>query len=148
MLHIKLIMNTVHLYIENALKEPEVYQRDILRNIYGKLRGYTIFHKFNEQEHKILMELGNHEYMEKLKKTEVDFSVYAMSLLQELINDVPKQKRFINISDKKILQYKADMIKDMLRLKSRETTYDNVKEIVEQSRMTAKQFYHYTKENL
>ena len=145
-LHTKIILNTVHLYLENALK-TEVYQRDKLLNIYSKIQGYNIFHKFSVEQHKDLIALGEQEYMLKLKDVEVDFGVYGMELLTLLVGDVPKKDRFMNISDKKILDYKAGMVMDMIRLKDKDG-YDNVKDIISSSKMVAKQFYFHTKEKV
>ena len=145
-LHIKLIMNTVHLFIESALK-AEGYQRGKLLEIHSKITGYNVFHKFNQVEHEQLIELGKHEYMEELKAIEVDFGVYGMELLTILIKDVPKSERFMNISDKKIFEYEANRVKDMLNLKGSDR-YENVKAVVIDSKLTAQKFYAYTKDEI
>jgi len=147
-IHKNLCLHTVGLYLEEALK-GEPYQKDKLRYIKTKIQGFLVFHRFSKSEHDILIELGEQEFMKKIKQVEVDFSVYALELLALWYNDTEAKDRGINLSKEKVMEYKANLVKDMLGLRLRDSdNHKQVKKIVRESQLVAKQFYDYTKENL
>jgi len=142
----KLILHTADLYIERAL-ENECYQREALVVLRTRLMGYKTFHRFSPEEVKVVQELGEDPFMQKLKWIEVDFAVYAIFLLVEWTKEVDKKERpNFNFSDKRILKLHADTVKDMLNLKTRnKDEYDEVKSIIDQTKLTAKQYVQYCK---
>ena len=146
----KLIVHTTYLYLDEALKQDVCYQRDKLTNLKSKLAGLHIGYKFTDDEHRQLVEAGKTPEAERIKSIEIDFAVYAISLIGEYISQKDKKDRIVfNMSDKKVRDLQATLIKDMLSLKHRDDTrYSNTKEIVYKSRLAAKQYYHYFEENL
>lgn len=147
-LHKKLIIHTVAEYLHSAL-QGEPYQKDKLRAIKSKIDGYVIFHKFSPQEAKILIDLGKDEFMEQIKRKEVDFGVFGIELLSIFYDNVPTHERGINMSQKKVAEHKTKMIMDMLHLKKDDDKrHTEVKDIITNSRIVAKQFYTYTAEKL
>lgn len=146
----KLIVHTTYLYISEALKNEVCYQRDSLIEVKSKLAGLHIAYKFTDDEHKALVDAGSTEEAKRIKDKEIDFSIFAISLICEYIADKPKKERIqFNMSDAKINTLMACLVRDMLELKHRdESRYANTKEIVEHSKSTSKEFYQYFKDNL
>ena len=146
----KLIIHTAYLYLDEALKGDICYQKDKVRLVKSKLSGLSIGYKFTNEEHRRLVEVGNSDVAKRIKSVEIDFSVYATSLLYEYVTRKPKADRIrFNISDKKIKELRGEVIKDMLELKSRDSDkYEELKEVVDQSKRTAREFYLYFEENL
>ncbi len=144
MLHNKLTLLTVLEYLTTQLEQPDTYQREFIQRIKVALDGYLIFHRLSPEEAKTLTDLGNDTYMKKIREIEINYGLFAMELLV-----LHKDKLSINISKKKILQYKSNLIKDLLKLKYRnEESYAKVKAITDDSRITAKSYYHYTEGEL
>lgn len=146
----KLIVHTSFLYLQTALEDETCYQRDKVRVVKSKLSGLHVGYKFTGDEHKRLVEVGNTDTAKRIKSVKIDFSVYGVSLLYEYVTRKPKEERIrFNMSDEKIKQLRADMVKDMLELKWKNTAkYEETKKIVEQSKRTAKEFYMYFEEEL
>lgn len=142
----KIIIHTTESHLSKAIKEDnETYQRDKTLNILNKLSGYKVFHKFDEAEHKKLVELGKSDTLEAIKKIEIDYSVYAIYLLNEWIDNVPKRNRpMLNLSDNKIKELMASLVKDKLELKYRnKENYKKVSAIIHNSKMAAKRYFHF-----
>lgn len=141
----KLIIFTAEAYITGAVNDSRCYQREALLGILTNIKGYRAFHRFDKDQHKKIVELGKSETAEAIKSVEVDFSVYALELLNVWVDEIPKSNRpRFNLSDKRINATRAKLVKDMLQLKHRDAAeYEEVKKIVDQSRMTAKRFFHH-----
>lgn len=141
----KVVIFSCEAYIIEALKDKDVYQRDNLITILGKIRGYKVFHKFTKEENKMLAEIGKTDAVEKIKKIDVDFSIYAISLLREWIMNIDKKDRpDLNISDKRILKLRGKMGADRLALNTQDDEESSrIKEIINQSEEIAKQFFHH-----
>jgi len=146
----KVMLHTISSYLEKQVEDKETYERDFLVKILGALKAYQMLHRFDSNEAKMVAEIGEHEAMEKMKVIEIDFSIYSIELLQLFVDEIPKKQRpHLNIADKKIRALKANLIKDMLRLKFRDDeSYARVKEIVDQSRLVAKRYFFYMFEQL
>ena len=147
-MHNKLILHTVDMYLEKAL-ENDCYQKDNIRLLRSKILGYKTFHKFTKAESDEIIALGTHQYMVRLRERHVDYAVYALSLLAEWVERRDKKDRpALNISDKRMLEMKSNLIMDMLMLKKREPEiYNKVKDIIAESKMVAKMYVTYTEEN-
>jgi hypothetical protein len=81
-------------------------------------------------------------------EVQIDRTIFALEMLYIYVTDLPKNKRAnLNISDKKLLAAKGELIKDMLKLKQRsDLNYDRVKEIVDDSRIAAKKYFYFIKD--
>lgn len=140
----KIILFTIVEYLEKQMLDEESYQRDAMRKIVSSINGWKTFHRFSRAEAELVGKWGQTEAMTKLREVEVDYSIYALELLQLYVTLVPKKQRaHLGISDAKITMLKANLIKDMLRLKQRGGSYDRIKDITDQSRLVAKRFFHY-----
>ena len=141
----KIILFTVMEYLDKHTKTKSCYQRDKMIKILGAVKGYSVFHRFSKEEAEYITKLGKTDTMKNIKEIEVDYAVYALELLNIWIDIIPKKERpHLNYSDKRIKFLKAELIRDLLALKYKnEEEYSKVKEIVTQSRIVAKQFFHY-----
>lgn len=145
----KIILHTVEAYLQTAIdKDENTYQRDNLLNVLSKIKGYRIFHKFSKIEHKNLVELGKTEEMEYIKNIEVDFSVFSIHLLNIWIDEIEKKHRpTLNISDRKIKELLALLVKEKLSLKFRDKeAYDRVSEIIDTSKEASTLYFNYFKD--
>ena len=145
----KLIIHTSYEYIRHAL-DGGCYQEAGLRKVKNALTGLNVFYKFTPQEHKKLGQLGETETAINIRKVEIDYSVFAMSILNEYVTNTPKKDRIkFNVSDENIKSLMAKLVKDMLSLKLRnKEKYDDTKRIVEDSKQTAKRFYNFFENEL
>ncbi len=144
----KVTLFTVLEYIEKQRKEhKDMYHADELIKLSGAIKGYQTFHRFSREEALVVTELGKEPSMQKLKETEVDYAIYVIELLY-LWSKLPKAKRpHLNYSDAKIAKLKSNLVMDMLRTKDTEN-HAQVKEIIEQSRLVAKQFFGFFESRL
>jgi len=130
-------------YIDRQLQSDETYRADELRVILERLKAFKSFRRFNAEEAKELAKIGEQEAFQNIKKIEVDFSIYSLSLLYEWTKLTPKKQRpQLMISDAKITSLYSGLVIDMLRLKQRGTNYEKIKQIVDDSKLTAKKFIH------
>ncbi len=138
----KIVLFTVFEYLQKHCKDETVYQRDKLIEVVSKILSYRMFHKFSKEEAESSQELGSRPEFVKLAKQEVDYSLFAIELLNIWVDAIPKKKRpHLNMSDKRIKDLKANLVIDSLKLKQKNTeSYERVKAIVDDSRLTAKQF--------
>lgn len=145
----KVIIFTVLEYLEQQLLK-DTYRREELLSILSALRGYRTFHRFTQEESKLIVNIGNTEAVQRLKDIEVDFSIYSISMLNLWVDLIDKKKRpSLNISDKRIKKLHSNLIMDMLGLKQRdEGEYLRIKEIVSQSKQTAKMFVNLMEEGI
>ncbi len=142
-LHSILIHLTCLEYLITQL-EDETYNKDFVLRIKTLLNGYLVFHRLSDKEAEILTELGKDKYMINLREVQINYGLFAMELLV-----LHQNKLSINVSKKKILQYKSNLVMDMLKLKHRDDAmYSRVKSTVDDSRITAKSYYSYTEEML
>ena len=146
-LHNKLMLHTADLYLERAL-ENECYQREALLKLHTSILGYKVFHKFSTEESEEIQILGKDPFMMSLKGVDVDWACYAIFVLGEWIKVTPKKERpHINFSDKRIQLIQASIVKDMISLKVRnKIEYSKIKEIIDQTRITAKKYVQYSKD--
>ena len=138
----KAILFTILEYLEKATLAENAYERDKLLRLKSCISGYRAFHKFSREEALYLTELGKRKEMIRLRENEVDWAIYALELMYMYITTIHKKDRpHINFSDAKIKLLKAHLITDMLRLKQNNIeSYDRVKEIINDSRITAKMY--------
>ncbi len=143
-IHNKLISFTAMEYIKKELEEEHIYNKPFLQRLHVSLKGYLVFHRLSDEEAKVLAELGKQPTMVRLQKEEINYGLFALELLTLHLKHLT-----INISKRKIAQYKSNSIMDILSLKKRDPEmYTRVKSTVQDSRLTAKLMYHYTEEYL
>ena len=140
----KLILFTIEGYLDD-ISPYSTYNYEFMLKLRSAIRGYMTFHKLTPAEYKQIIALSDTEYMMKLRDVEVDRTLFALELLTMYISLVPKKQRAtLNISDKKLLHAKSELIMDMLKLKRKDdASYKRVKEIADDSRITAKGYYGY-----
>ena len=147
-LHEALILFTV---MESLGKEVNtgVSKDPLHRKIVGRLKAWSTMRRFSQEEAKHLIELGKDAYMEKLKETEISYTVYGLELLKQWVEDPRFAKRSIGVSKDKLKLGRAAFAVDMLKLKKRdEAQYKETKKIIDDSVLTAKKFYSFTKDNI
>ena len=94
--------------------------------------------------------LSECDFMIKLSERQIDRVIYALELLVIYTQGIEKPKRaFLNISDRKILEAKSGLIKDMLRLRATNPeSHKRVKEIIDESRINAKTYFNYCEKEI
>jgi len=114
------------------------------------IRMYMNTHKFSKAEYDEVMKVADSDFMKNIKKQEVDRTIFALELLYLYVSVIPKSKRAIlNISDKKLLKAKSELVVDMLKLKQRrKDEYNRVKDIIDDSRISAKKYFGFCEEFL
>ena len=140
----KVVLFTVLEYLEKQMKEKSTYQRDVMLQLLGQIKGYKTFARFSQEEANELSLLGSTPAIKKLREIEVDYSIYALELMALWVKLVPKRQRpHLNFSDSRILKLKSTLIMDMIRMKAQNADYaENVALIVSDSRLVAKKFIH------
>ena len=118
------------------------------KDIVGRLKAWSTMRRFAQDEAKHLIALGSDPYMEQLKKMDISYTVYALELLKQWANDPDYRRSAIGISKAKLRAGRAVFALDMIKLKKRDAEkYADTKEIIDDSVITAKKFYSFTKEN-
>ncbi len=116
------------------------------------IKSYQVFGRFSADEQKILQELGEHEYMQKLKVVEISYVIYALTLLKLWVEQVPRNVRknvYLGVSNKKLLKGRSHFAISMLKLKQTdEMKYKELRGIIDDSVLTAKKFFSYSMEHL
>jgi len=147
-LHEALILFTV---METLGKEvnANVTTSPFHKKIVGRLKAWSTMRRFSQKEAKHLISLGENPYMEKLKQSEISYVVYALELLKLWEADVDYKKNGIGIPRAKLKAGRAVFALDMIKLKKRDSDkYVETKTIIDDSVVTAKKFYSFTKENV
>jgi len=147
-LHMALILFTV---METLSKEivDGVSTNPFNKKIVSRLKSWSTMRRFSQEEAKYLVALGEDPYMDKLKKSEISYTVYALELLKQWANDDDYTRSAIGISKSKLRAGRAVFAIDMLKLKQRDAEkYANTKTIIDESVIVAKKFYSYTKEQI
>jgi hypothetical protein len=105
--------------------------------------------RFSKDEAKHLIKLGDDPYMEKLKQAEISYVVYALELLKLWEADVDYKKSSIGIARSQLKAGRATFALDLIKLKRRDSEqYKETRQIIDDSVITAKKFYSFTKENV
>ena len=140
----KLILFTIEGYLDDITAKT-TYNYEFVLKIRSAVRGFMTFHRLNKEEYDKVMALAETDYMKKLRDVQVDRTLFALELIHLWVSLNPKKERAtLNISDKKLLHAKAELVMDMLKLKSKDKdSYKRVKEIADDSRITAKGYYGY-----
>ncbi len=141
---LNILLYTVEGYLDDISKE-QTYNYEFMLRIRTAIRCYMTFHRFSPEEHKEVMRLADDPFMAKMTEVLVDRTIFGLELLYLYITRIPKHERAnLNIADKKILQLKAELVKDMLKLKGRSADdYGRVKEIVDDSREYAEKYFDF-----
>jgi len=147
----KLILFTVEGYLTKAMEEG-LTQEPLHKDLVSGIRSYMTFGRLSPDEAKILIELGNDEYMEKIKKIEIAFVIFAMELMRLYVTEIPREERkgiYLGVSNKKLLHGRAYFAKTMLVMKqTNPEVYKEKREIIDDSVLTAKKFFGYTFDKL
>ena len=147
-LHEALILFTV---METLGKEVSagVSTSDFHKKIVGRPKAWSTMRRFSQEEAKLLVALGSDPYMEKLKETEISYTVYALELLKLWEADADYKKSGIGVSRSQLKAGRAVFALDMIKLKKRDSEkYAETKTIIETSVITAKKFYSFTKDKV
>jgi len=146
--HEKLILFTAQAYFEAALKDGTT-QEPLHKKIATAIEAWKMLRRFSAKERNLVVKIGEDEYMQKLKAEGVSFVVYALELIKLWADDADYRKSSINISKKRLRMGRATFAVEMLKLKQKdEEKHKELREIIDVSVLTAKNFYHYTKEKI
>jgi len=146
--HEKLVLFTAQAYFEAALKDG-TSQDPFHKKIATAIEAWKMLRRFSSKEHKLVVDIGEHDYMQKIKNTEISFVVYALQLMKLWAEDADYRKSSINISKKRLRMGGATFAIDMLKLKQRDSEkHKELRAIIDQSVLNAKNFYYYTKEKI
>ncbi len=147
----KLMLFTAEAYLSKAI-EDGLTDETIHKKIVSGIRSYMVMSRFDQEEAKILQKLGEHEYMENLKKSEIAFVVYALEILRLYIEEIPQQYRksiYLGVSNRELKKGRAYFAINMLRLKQRDAKqYEETRIIIDESVLTAKKFFMYCENQL
>ena len=147
-LHTALIIYTASAYLETGLKDGTT-QEEFHRQIVTAVTGWKTFRKFSNAEVKLLQDMGKDPVMEKIKRIEISFICYALTLLQLMANDPDKRDVTLGISKKKLRRGDSIFVVPMLQTKKSDPErYERLKRIIDESRINAKYFYSYTKDKI
>ncbi len=140
----RLIIFTVEGYLEDITAD-QTYRYDFMIRLRSAIRTYMRCHKFTQDEAKVVISLSDTPFMLALAELEIDRTIYALELLVLYIKEIPKADRaLLNISDKKIIQIKTDLIMDMLKMRrDKPDAHKRVSEIISDSRINAKKYYSF-----
>lgn len=143
----RLILFSVEAYLDD-IEPKETYEYNKLLAIRQSIRSYILFHKFDKEEDRYLKVLADTPTMKSMSDMEVDRHIFAIELLYLYTTLLPKKDRaHLNIADKKILLVKSTMVIDMLKLSKKDSeSHKRVKEIIDDSRIAAKTYYHFIDE--
>ena len=145
-IHEKLVLFTIQSYMENAIKDG-LTNEPLHHRIVSGVSSYKMMGRFSSAELKLVRDIGEHAFMWKIKEVQISFVVYALELLKLLVDE--GYKFDIRVSHKKLKMGKATFAIEMLKLKNRDSeSYNETKEIIDVSVLTAKQFFYYTKEQI
>ena len=147
----KLILFTAEAYLTKSIDDG-LSNEDLHRRIIGGIRAYMVMGRFSGREAAILQSIGEDEYMQDLRAREISFVVYALELLRLWVELVPKEKRkniHIGVSDKILRKGRATFAVSMLNLKKKdEAKYKELRQIIDESVLVAKNFFYYTQEKI
>jgi len=143
----RLIAYTIEGYLSD-IDPKTTYNYYFMLKLRTQIRAYRTFHRFDKEEHDEIIKVADSEYRKNAREQQVDRTIFALELLYLYVTQKPKHKRaHLNISDNKLKGAKAELITDMLKLKQRrELEYDRVKEIISDSRISAKGYFGYCEE--
>ena len=88
----KLILFTAEAYLSKSVEDGLTIE-PLHKKIISGIRAYMVMGRFSKEETKLLQKLGEHKYMQDLKKTEIAFVVYALELLRLYTEEVPQHYR-------------------------------------------------------
>ena len=144
-LHLFLMLATAQAYIENSIKDG-LTDETMHHQISSGIKGWLTFRKLSKEEAKLLVRLGEDEYMQKLKEVEISFIVYALEILRMAVEEYDFN---IGVGKKKLLRGKSVFVVGMLQTKRKDKEkYDRLKAIIDESTIVAKKFYGYTQERI
>lgn len=140
----RLILFSVEAYLDD-IKADGTYQYEFMLKLRSKLRSYIQGHRFSREEFLIVRALAETDAIKAMSALQIDRTIYSLELLVYFIQQIPKSDRpFLNMSDTKILTAKAELIKDMMQMRQeKKESYDRVKDVITDSRINAKKYFHY-----
>ena len=147
----KVILFTVESYLSKSVKEG-ITKEDMHRKLVSGIKSFMTMRRFSKSESELIIELGNHEVIQRLKKQDIAHVVYAMELMRLWVTNVPKEVRkniYLGVGNKKLLSGRAYFAMSMLRIKQTDKkAYDEKKQIIDESVLTAKHYYSFFEEQL
>ena len=140
----KIILFTVDTYIDR-MKEDKLELPEILDRVKIGLVSYKRSNLFTKEEAEVAMKLGKDENLQKIVHTEISHVLFILTIIKLWVELVPKRERpFLNISDRKLKQGKAIYAIYMLKEKQiNKENYEEKKQIIDTSVLTAEQFMSY-----
>ena len=145
----KLILFTVESYFSKAMEEGLTSEREH-RAIVGAIRGFMTFGRFSKEEAELVIAIGKEPALKAITDTNISFVVFALEILKLWVELVDKKDRpHLNISDKRLKTGRSKFVVSMLKLKTSDPEkYTELREIINDSVITAKKFIMYTHRRL
>ncbi len=145
----KLLLFSALEYLQNAYDEGLTKEAEHIK-IMGAIKGFKTFHRFDDEEARLMMELGKEPAMKAITEVHISYVILSLELLRLWVELVPKQYRpSLNISDKRLKTGRSFFVISMLRLKSADKEkHEELKEIIDDSVLTARKFIAYTHRRL
>lgn len=145
----KVILYTIDSYIRKSIEdglEPSPLHFRLL----GATKVFIRENPITKEDRERIDFIRKDETLKKIVSVDVSFLVYTLELIKQFVEQVPKECRpNLNISDKKLIIGRGSFAVGMLELKRRDKEkYDEIKEIIDDSIITAKHFFNYHLEKL
>lgn len=145
----KVILYTIDSYIRKSIEEG-LEPSKLHYRLMGATKVFKRENPITDEDREAIDFIRTDETLRKIVSVDVSFLVYTLELIKQFIEQVPKEHRpFLNISDKKLIIGRGSFAVGMLELKRRdEEKYNELKEVINDSIVTAKKFFNYHLEEL
>lgn len=146
-----LLLFTAQIYIQHDIDDGfNQSSRD--RKIVAGVEAYRQMGRFSKEEHAIIKDIGEHEFMEKLKNQTVSRTVVALELLKLWVETTSRESRkniHLGVGNRKLRAGAATFAIDLLKMKKTDIDkYNRTKNIVNDSKVNAKLYFSYVQEHI
>jgi len=147
----KIILFTCQLYIQHDIDDG-YNQSEQDHKLVAGIENYRRMGRFSKEEHAIIKDIGEHEYMQKLKNQVVSRTVVALELMKLWVETTSRASRkgiHLGVGNRKLQMGAATFTIDLIKMKNQDKEkYGRVKNIVTESKVNAKQYFSYVQEHI
>ncbi len=147
----KMILFTSEMYLQKAI-DAGFTAEPLHKQIVDGVHSYLMVGKFSGEEAKMVLEMGDDEYLKNLKEIQISWVVYALELLRLWVTEIPHQDRkaiYLGVGNKKLKLGPGVFVMSMLNLKKEDKEkYEELSALIKESKITAKKFFMYTKNQI
>ncbi len=145
----KVTLFVVQDYLTNSLADGGQIPHK-MKKLNGAITGYKKFHMFSAEEATIVIDVSKDPEIKEILARELSYVVFAMELMKQWIEDVPKRHRpHLNMSDKHFKLGGGHFWAEMLKLKQHNKgNYKHKMHVIDDSREIAQKFYEFHKRRL